>query len=198
MENTVKNNQLVITGQFLGVIEEFLPDKRTTFVREGEIFATKTGMVSIDHDKKSIKVETKQEEDRKIVKIGDIVIGTILFLRKYSVGLNFYTINGKIHFNSSYFGNIHVSNISNRYVERIDDAFQITDIIRAKVTEEKSNEYVLSTVGKDLGVIHADCAICGTKLKSISYDKLRCPRCGNLEKRKMANDYGNVSTHLRF
>ncbi|MHA1275439.1 MAG: exosome complex RNA-binding protein Csl4, partial [Promethearchaeota archaeon] len=139
-----------------------------------------------------------QEKDRKTVKINDIILGVILFLRKFSVGLNFYTINRKIHFNASYFGNIHVSQISNKYVEKISDAFQITDIIRAKVIDENSGEYVLSTVGKNLGVIHADCAICGNPLDKIGFNKLKCLRCGNFEKRKLANDYRNINQNLRF
>jgi exosome complex component CSL4 len=196
-KNTVKNKDVVITGQYLGVVEEFLPDEQSTFVKGGEIFATKTGMISID-DKRKIEVETHQEVDRKTVKIGDIVLGPILFLRKYSVGLNFYTINQKIHFNSSYLGNIHVSQISNKYVEKVQDAFQITDIVRAKVIDQNGNEYTLTTAGKDLGVIHADCSICGTKLDKIGFNKLKCALCLNVEKRKLADDYGNVAENLRF
>ena len=196
-KNTVKNKDVVITGQYLGVVEEFLPDEQSTFVQGGEIFATKTGMISIDN-KRKIEIETHQEIDRKTVKIGDIVLGPILFLRKYSVGLNFYTINQKIHFNSSYLGNIHVSQISNKYVEKVQDAFQITDIVRAKVIDQNANEYTLTTVGKDLGVIHADCSICGTKLDKIGFNKLKCPLCLNVEKRKLADDYGDVAENLRF
>jgi len=198
MKETVKDKEIVTTGQYLGVVEEFLPDKRTTFIKDGQIFSTKTGEVFINDDKREIEIKTFQEENRKTIKLGDIVIGTILFLRKYSVGLSFYTINNKLHFNSSYMGNIHVSQISNKYVERIQDAFQITDIIRAKVVEEKSGEFTLSTVGKNLGVIHSDCAICGTKQTKVGFNKLKCSRCGNFEKRKLAEDFGDVAENLRY
>lgn len=199
LDKTVKNKDIVITGQMLGVVEEFLPDEETTFVKAGKIHATKSGTVSID-EKRKIEVISHDEKNRKIAKIGDIVIGSILFLRKFSVGLNFYTINQKIHFNSSLFGNIHISQISNRYIEKIVEAFQITDIIRAKVIEQKLNEYALSTTGQNLGVIHADCSICGTTLtkRKDGYNKLQCDLCGNVEYRKLANDYGNVTDKLRF
>ncbi|MFW9973453.1 MAG: exosome complex RNA-binding protein Csl4, partial [Candidatus Odinarchaeota archaeon] len=156
------------------------------------------GMININSKERKIEISTHQEKDRKVVKIGDIVIGTILFLRQYSVGINFYAINNKMHFNSSYFGNIHVSQISDRYVEKISDAFQITDIIRARVIEKEYNEYNLSTTGKNLGVIYADCVICGDPLKKIGVNKLKCDRCGNVETRKLSNDYGNVTDNLRF
>jgi len=194
----IKHNDIAVIGQYLGVIEEYIGNEQSTYVKEGQIFATKTGMISIDDKKREIEIETHQEKDRKTVKIGDIVIGTVVFLRKFSIGITFNTINQKIHFNSSYFGNTHVSQISNKYIEKINDAFQITDIIRAKVTNENANEYTLSTVGKNFGVIHADCSICGTKLNKIGYDKLKCDFCGNIEKRKLAIDYGDIAHKLRF
>jgi exosome complex component CSL4 len=193
-----KDDKVVITGDYLGVVEEFLPDKQSTFTKDGKIFASKTGLLNIDHKERKIEITTHQENDRKVVKIGDIVIGAILFLRKYSVGINFYTINNKIHFNSGYFGNIHVSQISDRYVEKIQDAFQITDVIRARVVEQEYNEFKLTTTGKNLGVIYADCVICGQQLDKIGYNKLKCGRCGNVESRKLAEDYGNVTEYLRF
>jgi exosome complex component CSL4 len=198
MKESVKNKDIVLTGQYLGVVEEFLPDKQSTYVKEGQIFATKTGIIAINKDKREIEIQSHQEKDRKTVKVGDIVIGTVLFLRQYSIGITFHTINKKIHFNSSYFGNIHVSQISHKYVDKISDAFQLTDILRAKVVEQNSNEYNLSTVGKDLGVIHADCVICGTPLDKIGFNKLRCERCGNIESRKLAADYRDVSENLRY
>jgi exosome complex component CSL4 len=198
MKESAKNNEIAITGQYLGVVEEYLPDKQSTYVREGQIYATKTGIVNINKDRRAIEIKSHQEEDRRTVKINDIIIGTIRFLRLYSVGISFATINNKIHFNSSYFGNIHVSHISHKFIEKISDAFQITDIVRAKVIRQEQNEYSLSTVGKNLGVIHADCSICGTTLEKIGVNKLRCPRCGNVENRKLASDYGNVTECLRY
>ncbi|MFX1364157.1 MAG: exosome complex RNA-binding protein Csl4 [Promethearchaeota archaeon] len=197
-KKSFKDNDIVLTGEFLGVVEEFLPDKQCTFTKDGKIFASKAGLINFNNEERKIEISTHQEKDRKVVKIGDIIIGVILFLRQYSVGISFYTINKKIHFNSSYFGNIHVSQISDKYVEKIRDAFQITDIVRARVVEQNYNEYKLSTVGKDLGVIYADCVICGLPLIKIGYNKLQCDRCGNQESRKLAIDYGNVSNNLRF
>lgn len=199
MENkALKNNDIVLTGQKLGVVEEFLPDKQSTFVKDGQIYSTKSGLLDIDNEKRKIKINTLREEKRKIIKLGDVVIGAILFLRQYSVGINFYTINRKVHFNSGNFGNIHVSQISDRYVEKIQEAFQITDIIRARVIKFNYNEYDLSTSEKNLGVLYADCVICGTPLVKISYNKLRCERCGNQETRKLANDYRQIDQHFRF
>jgi len=198
MKESTKNNEIVITGQYLGVVEEYLPDKQSTYVREGQIYATKTGIVHIDKNRRAIEIKSLQEGKRKTIEIGDIIIGTVRFLRLYSVGISFAAINNKIQFNNSYLGNIHVSHISKRFIEKISDAFQITDIVRAKVIRQEENEYSLSTVGKDFGVIHADCGICGTVLEKIGQDKLRCSRCGNVENRKLASDYGHVTESLKY
>ena len=197
-KKSVNDKEMVMTGQYLGVVEEFLPDKHSTFVKDGEIFSTKIGITNIDKNKREIEVKPLQEDKRKVVKNGDLVIGTILFLRQYSIGISFYTINNKLHFNSAYMGNVHVSEISNKYVEKIQDVYKITDIIRAKVIGQESNEYKLSTSGKNLGVIHAECIICGTVLDKDGFNKLECPRCGNIEYRKLADDYRNVQDKLRF
>lgn len=197
-KKSVTDKEMVMTGQYLGVVEEFLPDKHSTFVKDGEIFSTKIGITNIDKNKREIEVKPLQEDKRKVVKNGDLVIGTILFLRQYSIGISFYTINNKLHFNSAYMGNVHVSEISNKYVEKIQDVYKITDIIRAKVIGQESNEYKLNTSGKNLGVIHAECIICGTVLDKDGFNKLECPRCGNIEYRKLADDYRNVKDKLRF
>ncbi len=80
------------------------------------------------------------------------------------------------------------------------DAFQITDIVRSKIVEHKLNEFTLSTVGRNFGVIHSDCSVCGTSLIKAKdgLNKLKCPFCGNIEYRKLADDYGNVKDNLRF
>jgi len=153
MKDSAKNNEIALTGQYLGVVEEYLPDKGSTYVKDGQIYATKVGIVSINEERRVIEIKSLQEKKRKTIKLNDIMIGTIQFLRLYSVGVNFAAVNNKIQFNNSYFGNVHVSHISRQFIEKIADAFQITDIIRAKVIKLEQNEFSLSTVGKDLGVI---------------------------------------------
>ena len=64
------------------------------------------------------------------------------------------------------------------------------DIIRAKVISEKNQIYHLSTNDKNLGVLYAflfyDVATC---LEHDRYE-MKCPKCGNVEKRKTTMDYG--------
>jgi exosome complex component CSL4 len=47
----------------------------------------------------------------------------------------------------------------------------------------------LSTAEKELGVMKAQCFNCRTVMVKDN-DKLKCPECGRVEKRKMSSDYG--------
>ncbi|GAH76264.1 unnamed protein product, partial [marine sediment metagenome] len=56
MKESAKNKEIVLTGQYLGVVEEFLPDKQSTYVKDGQIIASKTGVINIDTNKRLIEV----------------------------------------------------------------------------------------------------------------------------------------------
>lgn len=196
MTNNTKNGEYASIGQRLGVVEEYLPDKNSTYADKGVIYATRSGAIHIDSHKKKISVKEPDESKRQKMKIGDIVIGIINFVRKYSVGVKIYIINNNVKFFSGNLGNVHVSQISRNYVEKIEDAFQKTDILRAKVSKLNYNEVDLVTDQPNLGVISADCSRCGGPLYLIKRDLLKCEICENVEKRKLANDYGSVKTRL--
>ena len=62
MKKDVKKGDVAITGQYLGVVEEYLPNKESTYVKDGIIYATKTGLVKIDDNKRQIEIETKRQK----------------------------------------------------------------------------------------------------------------------------------------
>lgn len=75
-KKTVKNGDLVLPGDYLGVIEEFLPGDG---VREenGELYATRAGKVRIDSDKMEISVEPVTDVP-PLPRVGDVVIGRVV------------------------------------------------------------------------------------------------------------------------
>jgi len=77
MKDSAKNNEIALTGQYLGVVEEYLPDKGSTYVKDGQIYATKVGIVSINEERRVIEIKSFQEKKRKTIKLNDIMIGTI-------------------------------------------------------------------------------------------------------------------------
>ncbi|MBU2617438.1 MAG: exosome complex RNA-binding protein Csl4, partial [Euryarchaeota archaeon] len=85
-------------------------------------------------------------------------------------------------------GAIHISNIKDAYVKELGYEFGFRDIVRAKVIDAKTLR--LSTDHKDLGVIKAICSRCRATLRRKG-DKLECSKCGRIETRKIADDYGS-------
>lgn len=196
MNKKVKAGDSVEIGDPLGVVEEYLPDKFSAYAKDGIIYATKSGKVNIDLNRKKISVKGENQKHVPALKIGDVIIGIVTFVRKYSVGITIEVVNNRVMFNSNFFGNVHVSQISNSYIEKVEDGFQKTDIIRARVTKLKYNEIDMSTDSKNLGVVAADCPFCGTTLEKIKNNLLKCPLCQSMEKRKLADDYDSIDTRL--
>jgi exosome complex component CSL4 len=79
--------------------------------------------------------------------------------------------------------------VEDRYVNSMNDACKPGDIIRAKVISEKNQIYHLTTVDKELGVVYGFCSRCGNPLEQRRHE-MRCTKCGNIEQRKTALDYG--------
>ena len=74
-------------------------------------------------------------------KIGSVVLG-------YVTGIKEYGIFVQLDNNTS--GLIHISEISNKYIESIDDYATIGELIRVRIViEEKDNHYSLSTIDLD-------------------------------------------------
>jgi exosome complex component CSL4 len=76
-----------------------------------------------------------------------------------------------------------------RYVDSMFDVCKPGDILRAKVISEKNRVCHLFTKDKNLGVVYAFCSQCGYTLE-LKRQTMVCPRCGKIEKRKTALDYG--------
>ena len=97
-------------------------------------------------------------------------------------------------------GLIHVSELADKFVKNVErlEEFGWYWKIRARIVEQNFNEYKLTTASNNLGVIYTDCVICGNPLDRIGPNRLRCSRCGSVETRKLANDFGNVEDSLRF
>jgi exosome complex component CSL4 len=94
------------------------------------------------------------------------------------------------HLLSGFFtGILHVSDVSLRYVETMYEACKPGDIIRAKVVSDKNRTFHLSVKEPNLGVIYAFCSRCGNIL-TFRRVRMRCLKCGKIEKRKVAQDYG--------
>ena len=156
-----KIGHLVLPGERLGVIEEFIPDSGT-YVKDGVIFSKTVGRALMDLQTRRVSVYPVVE--RVVVpKVSTVVIGQIGNAQSDNVLVKIFRIGNK-KLSGNFGGILHVSDVSDRYVDQISDVCKPGDIIRAKVISDKNQVFHLSTNDKGLGVLYGFCSRCGTLL----------------------------------
>jgi exosome complex component CSL4 len=181
-----KSGQVVLPGERLGVIEEFIPDSGT-YVRDGVIYSKIVGRALMDLLNRRVSVYPLIS-GAIVPKVGGTVVGQVGHAQSDNVLVRIFKIGSK-KLSGVFTGILHISDIQERYVDSMNDVCKPGDIIRAKVISEKNQIYHLSTNDKGLGAVYAFCSICGNLLEPKRYE-MQCPKCGNVEKRKTAVDYG--------
>ncbi len=181
-----RTRKLVTPGDILGVEEEFIPIHGAYVDHESFIRSQVVGLVFTDIIKKNIIV--KHVKDKPLVpKQGDTVEGIVTGVSDDLAFINIYSINDKFARTINFTGVIHISQVSTEFLSSMYDALRLGEVVRAKVL---NNNYPFQLTTKDptLGVIVAYCSKCGETLRRRN-DKLVCPRCGNVEKRKISSYY---------
>ncbi len=181
-----KSGHLVVPGERLGVIEEFIPDSGT-FVKDGVIFSKIVGRSLIDLQNRRVSVYPAVE-GAVVPKVSSTIVGQIGNAQSDNVLVRIFKVGNK-KISGEFGGILHISDVSDRYVTSMNDVCKPGDIVRAKVISEKNRIFHLSTNDKNLGIVDAFCSRDGTLLEPDRYE-LRCPKCGNVEQRKLASDYG--------
>ncbi|MGD0159561.1 MAG: exosome complex RNA-binding protein Csl4 [Candidatus Bathyarchaeia archaeon] len=186
-----KIGQLAVPGDRLGVIEEFIPDAGT-YVKDGVIYSKVIGRILIDLVHRRVSVH-QLIGPSKVPALGSTVLAQVSNAQSDTAGARIFEIGGE-EINGVFTGILHVSDVALRYVDSMYDVCKAGDIIRAKVVSEKNRTYHLSTKDKNLGVVYAFCSNCGTLLEP-RRQGMHCPKCGRIEKRKTASDYGKGLIH---
>jgi exosome complex component CSL4 len=181
-----KTGQLVSPGERLGVIEEFIPDAGT-YVKDGVIYSMIVGRALLDLSTRRVSV-FRLVHEIKVPKVGNTVIGQVVSALSDNAMVRIFKIDSK-ELSSVFSGVLHISDVAMRYVDAMYDVCKAGDIVRASVISEKNQTYHLSTKDRNLGVVYAFCSNCGAMLVPRRQD-MNCPRCGNIERRKTAFDYG--------
>jgi len=181
-----KSGHLVVPGERLGVIEEFIPDSGT-YVKDGIIFSKIVGRSLVDLQNRRVSVYPASE-GAVVPKVSSVIVGQVGNAQSDNVLVKIFKVGSK-SISGEFGGILHISDVSDRYVNSMNDVCKPGDIVRAKVISEKNRIFHLSTNDKNLGIVDAFCSRCGSYLEPQRYE-LHCPKCGNIEKRKLAPDYG--------
>jgi exosome complex component CSL4 len=175
-----------LIGDYLGTTEEYIPGDGT-YTEDGKIYAAIIGEKLTDKEKHKVTVKGKQMPE---IKPGQVVFGEVQGARKNMVNVIVSKIEGlkeTIEFKTG----LYVSNVSNNYVEKVEELFGIGDIVKARILKVDQDLVDIETKG-DYGVVKAFCKNCRTPLVKKDETNMECPNCKHKEKRKIAADYGNV------
>ena len=181
-----KSGNVVLPGERLGVIEEFLPNSGT-YVKDGVIYSKIIGRALMDllHKRVSVYPLVKGEVAPKA---SSTVVGQVGNAQSDNVLVRIFKIGSK-KLSGVFTGILHISDVQERYVDSMNDVCKSGDILRAKVISAKNQVYHLSTNDKVLGVVYAFCSRCGQLLEPKRYE-MQCTKCGHVERRKTSVDYG--------
>jgi exosome complex component CSL4 len=185
----VESGDIVSPGDRLCVIEELSPSYGT-YEDDGIVYAATMGKVAMNLKERTIEVLSKEGRKKLSLPVeGDILIGEVDRV---------YDQRGEIRVvkrNDDYLYNalpaqIHISNITRRYVKSLNDVMVEGDLIRAKSLSTHEMPIEISIVGSDYGVILAKCKKCGNALTHTKYNNMICLRCEQRATRTVASDYG--------
>jgi exosome complex component CSL4 len=181
-----KNGILVLPGERLGVIEEYIPDSGT-YVKDGVIYSKIIGRALMDLLNKKVSVYPVMS-GVAAPKVGSIIVGQIGNAQSDNVLVKIFKLDKK-QLSGAFGGILHISDAAERYVDSMNDVCKPGDIVKAKVISTKNQVYHLSTADRNLGILYAFCSRCGNLLDLQKYE-MHCPKCGNVESRKTAPEYG--------
>ena len=185
----VKSGDVVVPGDQLCVIEELSPGFGT-YEQEGIVYAAASGAVHIDLKERSIKVLEGDGSVRIALPMkGDTLMGEVVNAYEQRAEVSLVKRND-VDVPSPFLGEIHISNVTRRYVKSMFDVIKPGDILRAMATNTHTIPVQLTLVGPKLGVLLAKCSKCGNSLTLTTGNNLVCLRCENRETREVAADYG--------
>ena len=175
--------KFVMPGDRVGYKEEFVVGKGV-YEENGEIFAAIAGKLVIED--KVINVEPIKIIPE--IEKGDVVLGRVIDVRNSLALVELSRKKGlDRNLKSSGLAALHISNVQNEYLKDLSSAVRYMDIIKARVIDEKSLK--LSTREDEMGVLKSLCSLCKHEMVKEG-NTLKCPNCGNVEKRKISSDYG--------
>jgi len=157
-----------------------------TYESGGSIFSGLTGYVRMDKINKRVSVRPASRSP-VLPTLGSTVLGSVANAQEKMATVNILKINDVL-LQTPFSALLHISSSSPRFQRHMGEVCKVGDIVRAKVESMTSRVPLLTTIGRNLGVVQAFCSRCGEVLE-LKSRRLVCPACGSVEHRKIAEDY---------
>jgi exosome complex component CSL4 len=182
---TTKNpDKIVLPGDRLATIEEFMPGTGSASVGD-VIVSTVLGDEKPDMSNRVMNVEPFKFASELIPKAGDYVIGLVDSSSPTMAQVTIIALNDRPS-NKQFSGMLSLRDERRR---RSTSPIKAADIIRAKVASTKNSIFHLSIDGPDLGVIYTVCSNCGGRVVPMGRERVKCPECGLVDERILAEDF---------
>jgi len=182
------SDEKVIPGEPLGVIEEYIAGRNVYVDPENHVLRSMLlGILRRDNIEHVVAVDPLKEP--RTLSKGDIVYGYLDGVRETIAFVKvIYVENRKLLLLRPYSAVLPSPYISADPVRNIFNVYSYGDILRAYVAEEGGPPYVLSTRGREYGVVIARCPQCMSVLKKRG-GTLVCPKCGIRVRKKTSIHY---------
>ncbi|MEM2004042.1 MAG: exosome complex RNA-binding protein Csl4 [Nitrososphaerota archaeon] len=179
MSGPENRRRLVLPGDRLCVIEEFLPKSGTRVLPTGDVISTTIGQPEYNHKKHEVSVKSVKNIEK--LKIGDIVLCEVQDAQEKLAGCLILAKNGK-----------KLKNEWSCVIIQAPPTLTVGDLVLARIIEEVSGTYTVTINERGLGVVLAYCDKCGSQLRH-GRSGLFCSRCRKTYRKKVVPYYGNIN-----
>jgi exosome complex component CSL4 len=176
----------VLPGDRIATIEEFEPGPGSTVVSDS-VVATRVGSVVREMAERKVTV-VPAKNPAKLPEVGDYIIGNVQSAASSVAQIRIDAINDEPS-NKELSGMLSLRDDRRRRSPPL----RAGDTIRAKVISTKNSIYHLALEGKETGVLHTVCSVCGGRVIAISHDRIKCTECGWVDERQLAEDFSTLS-----
>ena len=180
---TAIKEKFVVPGSKIGVIEEFIAGQGTYEI-DGVIYSQRIGDARTDSKYRTVSIRPKISPIYPLE--GGEIIGVVEVVQEKLAVIKIIKIGNSV-LSKPLTGFLHISASSPQYAKNMREICKPMDRIRAKIISTSGGIIRLMTSDHNLGVLKTFCSNCGYQI-SLKRTVLKCERCKNIEKRKLARD----------
>ena len=177
-----RTKEKVIPGDKLATIEEFSAGSGTVIVGES-LVSTVTGTIEADMPNRVMNVKPAVPVATSIPKVGDYITGLVESASPSVAQITIKAVN-EIESSKEFSGML-----SLRDERRRNPPMKAADLVRAKIISTKNSIFHLGLTDSKCGVISTLCSSCGGKIVPLGNDRVKCPDCGLVDDRLLAEDF---------
>ncbi|BBD73952.1 RNA-binding protein [Sulfodiicoccus acidiphilus] len=182
---------VVLPGTYLSTIEEFMPGDGT-YEKEGAVYAGVVGRTFYDMINRKVNVICFKRNYIQVLRKAKSLLGIVMSVSEDQAQV-YIVAADDTRFVRPFSGVLHASQVYQKHVDQITQGVRTGDVIRARPMSTVV-PVPLSIKAKEFGVILAYCSQCGSIMKRIDDDHVKCTKCGQVETRKLSS-FGMVRRH---